>query len=168
MIRAQLRELRKRLVLSVHGSGLQVLGSPSLEMTDQPIPPAWIDEGAPQARASCAVRSADGRMMSGEWSCTAGRFTWTYYDDEFIRILAGEAFIEIEGVFRRFGPGDSVFFPLGQSARWHVPDYVHKVFFLSRPGRLVEFLRAFSIPGLRQRAPRSPEAARGAWSARGA
>jgi uncharacterized cupin superfamily protein len=120
-------------------------------MQDQPIDPAWIEEGAPHAKASEAVRSADGRITSGEWSCTAGRFSWTYYEDEVVRILEGEVFIEVDGTFRRFQPGDMIFFPLGATVRWHVPRYVRKTFFMTRPGPLVELLRTFSLRTILQR-----------------
>jgi uncharacterized cupin superfamily protein len=145
MLRELLRDLRHELVLKVHGSGSEVRANSPLELMDSPICRDWIDEGAPQARASCAIRSADGRIASGEWTCTTGRFHWTYYEDEVIRILEGEAFIEVDGAFRRFGPGDTVFFPLGQTVRWYVPKFVRKAFVLARPGNTVDFLRTFSL-----------------------
>jgi uncharacterized cupin superfamily protein len=156
MVRARLRELRQQLVLRVHGSGANVTAATALELEPQPIFPDWIDEGTPQARAAGATRSADGRITSGEWSCTAGRFRWTYYYDEVIRILSGEVFIEIDGVFRRFGPGDTIFFPMGQTVRWHVPSFAHKAFFEARPGNIVEFLRTFSVARLWRRPPPPP------------
>jgi len=154
-----MRQLRRRLVLRVHGSGTAVRGGTAPDMQDQPINPEWIEEGAPRARASEAVRSADGRITSGEWSCTTGRFSWTYYEDEVIRILEGEVFIEIDGAYRRFGPGDMIFFPLGATVRWHVPQYVRKAFFSTKPGRLVEILRTFSLGGIRLRPRASASAA---------
>jgi uncharacterized protein len=156
MIRGHLKELRRRLVLKVHGSGTRVESGPGGNLADQPIPAEWIESGTPQARASCAIKSADGRIMAGEWTCTEGRFRWRYFDDEVIRILDGEAFIEIDGTFRRYGPGDTIFFPLGQTARWHVPAFVHKAFFLSRPGQVVEFLRTAHVPGMKPAHVASP------------
>jgi uncharacterized cupin superfamily protein len=147
MLLARLRKLQTNLVLKAHGSGVRAVANWRGEMGDQPIPASWIEEGAPRARAFCSVRSADGQILSGEWDCTAGRFSWTYCEDEMVRILEGEARIEIEGVFRSFGPGDSVFFPLGQTVRWHVPNYVRKVFFIRHPNRIVDFIRAFKVPG---------------------
>jgi len=88
----------------------------------------------------------DGRIVSGEWTCTAGKFHWTYYEDEVIRILEGEAFIEIDGAFRRFGPGDTIFFPLGQTVRWHVPNFVHKTYFLAaRAAPLISYVRRICL-----------------------
>jgi uncharacterized cupin superfamily protein len=151
MLRDLLRGLRRKLVLRAHGSGREVRANGRVRMMESPICSDWIEEGAPQARASCAVRSADGRIASGEWTCTTGRFRWTYYEDEVIRILSGEAFIEVDGAFRRFGPGDTIFFPLGQTVRWHVPKFVHKAFVLSRPSAAVDFLRTFSLRRLLKR-----------------
>jgi uncharacterized cupin superfamily protein len=145
MLREQLRELRRALVLKVHGSGLAVAASPAGELTDLPIDPSWIDEGSPRARAYVAVSAADHSITSGEWECTAGRFHWTYYEDEMIRILEGQALIEVDGAFRTCGPGDTIFFPLGQTVRWQVPNYVRKAFFLRKPSLLVEFLRSFQL-----------------------
>jgi uncharacterized cupin superfamily protein len=141
----RLKELRRKLVLKVHGSGSQVRGMNGMALKDQAICPEWIEEGDPQARAGEAVRSEDGRITAGEWTCTAGRFRWTYYHDEVIRILDGEVFLEIDGEHRRFGPGDTIFFPMGQTVRWHVPRYVHKFFFEARPSQVVEILRTFTL-----------------------
>lgn len=116
-------------------------------MTDQPIDPSWIDEGQPRARGATQVSSADGTIHSGEWECTAGRFRWTYYEDEMVHILEGEASIEVDGVMRSIGPGDAVFFPLGQTVRWHVPKYIRKVFFLRHPNKVVNFMRTFKVLG---------------------
>jgi uncharacterized cupin superfamily protein len=141
MLGERLRKLRTDLMVKAHGSGDQVVANSRGEMEDQPIPDSWIEEGAPRARSFCSVRSADGQILSGEWECTAGRFTWRYFEDEMVRILEGEARLEIDGVFRSVGPGDSVFFPLGQTVRWHVPNYVRKVFFIRHPNRMVDFIR---------------------------
>jgi len=146
-MRERLRQLRRTLVLKVHGSGSNVATSPPQPLEDEPINPEWIDEGAPKARGNCPIRSEDETIASGEWECTAGRFRWTYYSDEIIRILEGEALIEVDGSFRQIGPGDTVFFPLGQTVRWIVPKYVHKVFFKRRPSKVVEIMRSFKIPG---------------------
>ncbi len=121
--------------------------SPPKEFTDQPINPEWIEEGQPRARGFVAVSSEDNSLHSGQWECTAGRFRWTYHEDEMIHIIEGQAFIEIDGVMRACGPGDTVFFPLGQSVRWFVPKYVRKVFFIRNPGKLVETLRSVKILG---------------------
>lgn len=146
-LRARLKEFRQGLVKKAHGSGSRILAGLRGEMQEQPLLPETIIEGSPRARGYCAMTSPDGTLFSGEWECTAGSFSWSYHDDELIRVLEGEAFIEIDGEFKRFGPGDTVFFPMGGSARWRVPKYVRKVFFIRHPGRAVELLRDFKMPG---------------------
>lgn len=133
--------------MRVHGSGSHVATSPRRELGDQPINPTWIDEGQPRARGATQVSSTDGTIHSGEWECTAGRFRWTYYEDEMVHVLEGEAFIEVEGAMRSIGPGDAVFFPLGQTVRWHVPKYIRKIFFIRHPNKVVNVLRTFKVLG---------------------
>lgn len=145
--RERLRHLRRQFVLKVHNSGSNVSASSAKELRDEPINPEWIEEGQPKARAAVAVSSADGTLHAGEWDCTAGRFRWIYNEDEMIHILEGQAFIEVDGAPRPCGPGDSIFFPMGQSVRWHVPTYVRKLFFIRKPGRMVEALRTVKILG---------------------
>jgi uncharacterized cupin superfamily protein len=145
MLRQWLKEARRELVLEAHGTGRKVVLGPRKELVDQPLTPAAIEGGEPRPRGYCAVSSADGGMHAGEWECNAGRFRWTYHEDEFIRILEGAAEIEIDGTFRKIGPGDTVFFPMGQVVRWHVPVYIRKTFFISHPGRVVQFLRTFKV-----------------------
>jgi uncharacterized cupin superfamily protein len=147
MLRERLRSIRRDLVLRVHGSGSSVATSSRRELTDQPIDPSWIDEGQPRARGATQVSSVDGTIHSGEWECTAGRFRWTYYEDEMVHILEGEAFIEVDGAMRSIGPGDAVFFPLGQTVRWHVPKYIRKIFFIRHPSKVVNVMRTFKVLG---------------------
>jgi uncharacterized cupin superfamily protein len=147
MLRQRLRDLRKHVVLRVHGSGTRVAITSRTELTDQPLDPTWIDEGQPRTRGTVQVRSDDGTIQSGEWDCSAGRFRWTYYEDEMVHILEGQAFIEVDGKMRSIETGDWVFFPLGRTVRWHVPQYVRKVFFIRHPNKVVNLLRTFKILG---------------------
>lgn len=144
LVRSRLKKWRTKLVVMAHGSGVRILTGPAGPLVEHSLE---ITEGAPRARTHCALQTPDGTLFTGEWDCSAGAFTWRYQEDEIIRILEGEAFIEIDGEFRRFGPGDTIFFPLGQSARWRVPKYVRKVFFIRHPGRAVRLLRTFKMPG---------------------
>jgi len=144
VLRAHLKKWRTKLVMTAHGSGARILSAPPGPLEEHPLD---VTAGAPRARTCCALQTPDGKVFTGEWDCSAGSFTWRYNEDELIRILEGEAFIEIDGEFRRFGPGDTIFFPLGQSARWRVPKYVRKVFFIRHPGRAVQLLRTLKMPG---------------------
>ena len=82
-----------------------------------------------RARKRLAV-SADGTSSIMAWSCTTGRFNWHYHVDETLHIISGEVFVTDEnGLSRRLGPGDMVFFPAGSSSVWHVTKDVRKLAF---------------------------------------
>ena len=99
------------------------------ELPDMPIEPSWILEGEPQARGTILLQSADKRVSSGLWSCTAGRFQWTFSWDEFVHVLEGEATITDEaGNTLTLQAGESAHFPLGLKTEWHVPNFVKKTF----------------------------------------
>jgi len=98
------------------------------DLAPSPICPAWIIEGAPQARAKRLAESADGTSCVVAWSCTAGRFEWRYGVDEMLHIISGEVFVTDENSeVRRLGPGDMAFFPAGSRSVWHVTKEVRKL-----------------------------------------
>ena len=118
-----------------------------VELTDAPIAPHWITEGAPQARAAQLAMTADGTSMVMAWSCTAGRFTWNYAIDETLHVISGEAFVtDDKGEVRRLGPGDMVFFPAGSRSNWHIPHEIRKIAFCrhSMPKPLGIMLRTWN------------------------
>ena len=99
-----------------------------VELAPSPIPPHWITEGTPLAKAKRLGTSADGASAIIVWSCTPGRFTWHYTVDEMVHIISGEISVTDEkGQSRRLGPGDMVFFPAGSVSRWHVIEEVRKL-----------------------------------------
>jgi len=104
------------------------------ELPPMPITPAWILEGAPTARGTILLQSADKLVSSGLWSCTAGRFRWEFSWDEFIHVLEGEVTIrDASGKSIRLAAGDMAHFPRGLVTEWHVPNYVRKFFTLRTP-----------------------------------
>jgi hypothetical protein len=99
-----------------------------VELTAAPIPSYWIVEGSPQARSRRLSTSADGTSAIIAWSCTPGRFHWHYTCDEISHVISGEVFLtDQNGVSRRVGPGDMVYFPAGSSMLWHVTREIRKV-----------------------------------------
>jgi len=62
-----------------------------VELAPNPINPAWIIEGNPQARAKRLAESADGTSSVMAWSCTPGRFEWHYAVDETVHIISFRA-----------------------------------------------------------------------------
>lgn len=98
------------------------------------INPNWILEGNPIARNKLLSQSADGTATSYIWDCTAGRFNWFYDVDETIYVIEGGVVVkEAAGVARRLSAGDTIFFPAGTRAEWHVENYIRKVAFLRAP-----------------------------------
>ncbi len=131
-----LRDLWSQL----RGGRMQMSGE-SPELKADPINPAWVTDGAPVARAAVLTESADGRMRSGIWECTAGRFDWHFAFDETVQILEGEVHVESNGRLIVLTPGSQAYFPFGLSTRWYVPKYVKKAFTHRVPGRLMRAAR---------------------------
>jgi len=108
---------------------IQVATKLTSELPDMPIEPSWILEGSPRARGKVLLQSADRKVSSGLWDCSAGRFQWTFGWDEFVHILEGEVTISQQGgPTLTLKPGDVAHFPVGLKTEWLVPKYVRKVF----------------------------------------
>jgi uncharacterized cupin superfamily protein len=99
-----------------------------------PIRPDWVIEGKPVSRNKLLSYSADGNSSTMMWDCTAGRFNWYYDIDETLYVIEGSVNIkDPAGVIHRVTVGDTVFFPAGSHAEWHVESYIRKVAFLRTP-----------------------------------
>ncbi len=113
---------------------IQTAAATAGDLPDMPIQPEWILDGTPEARGTVLIQSADKLVSHGLWSCTAGRFNWTFSWDEFVYILEGEVTIREEGgATHTLGAGDSAHFPIGLKTEWSVPRFVKKVFTLRTP-----------------------------------
>jgi uncharacterized protein len=110
-------------------------------LESMPVPPTWIVEGQPVARAVTLTESLDKRYRSGVWECTAGTFDWHFALDEIVHILEGEVFIDYDTTRLHLRPGDVAHFPAGTSTRWHVPLRVRKFFTHREPHRFERVLR---------------------------
>ncbi len=108
---------------------IQFAARGSGDLPEMPIDPTWILEGLPIARGAVLIQSADKKVSTGLWECTAGRFRWTFAWDEFVHILEGEVSIQQEnGPALTLRPGDTAHFPVGLTTEWLVPLHVRKVF----------------------------------------
>jgi len=105
-----------------------------LALNPSPIHPEWVIEGNPIARNKVLSSSADGTASTLIWDCTAGRFNWFYDVDETIYVIEGGVVIrDAGGAARRLSAGDTIFFPAGARAEWHVEDYIRKIAFCRVP-----------------------------------
>jgi hypothetical protein len=103
------------------------------ELRSAPICPDWVISGSPQAYINEFAKSLDKTLTFIAWDCSAGVFDWHYDDDEMLVVIEGEAFLTGEdGVERRIGPGDTVYFPTGSSCHWRVPNRVRKIAFMRK------------------------------------
>ncbi len=98
-----------------------------------PIPPSWIKEGAPFARATTLTESPDKLLTSGVWDCTAGTFRWINERDEIVHIVEGEARVGDGSTTHVLVPGSVAYLPAGLETTWEVPSYVKKAFILRTP-----------------------------------
>src|SRR3989442_6409219 len=104
-----------------------IAAAASADLDAAPISRDWVLDGKPETRSKELARSHDRTSYVTVWDCTAGRFDWHYNKDETLVVISGEAFISDEnGVERRIGPGDVVFFQAGTSAAWRVPNHIKK------------------------------------------
>ena len=98
-----------------------------------PLPPSWIQQGTPFARAATLTESPDTLLTSGVWDCTAGTFRWCNERDEIVHIVEGEVRIRDGSTTHVLVPGSVAYFPAGLETTWEVPTYVKKAFILRTP-----------------------------------
>jgi hypothetical protein len=127
---------------SRHANPLFIAGRPEeVPMSEAPINPDWIVGGMPVARAGLHSPSIDGRASTHVWDCTAGRFWWTFGDDETVVILEGEVRVTTaDGETRTLKQGDIAYFAGGTRALWEIDSYVRKIAFCRQvitPARLL-------------------------------
>jgi len=113
---------------------ITVISSDHIAFKPAPIPADWVLSGNPVAHNSVQFLSKDKLQMTLFWHCTAGSFRWHYDEDETIQVLEGGMTLCFDdGVTRRCGPGDLVFFPAGTSCVWIIEHEVKKLAFFREP-----------------------------------
>jgi uncharacterized cupin superfamily protein len=109
-------------------------GNAQVNLNPSPIYRDWILEGNPVARNKVLSSSADGTASTLIWDCTAGRFNWFYDVDETVYVIEGGVVVkDVAGTARRLSAGDTIFFPAGARAEWHVEEYIRKIAFCRAP-----------------------------------
>src|SRR5258706_13052563 len=97
------------------------LGVGQVDLNPSPIEPSWVLEGNPIARNKVLSSSADGTASTLSWDCSSGRVNWFYDVDETIYVIEGGVVVkDVTGTARRLNAGDTIFFPAGTLAEWHV------------------------------------------------
>jgi len=110
------------------------LGRDDLESV--PITPADVLAGDPVARGTRLSDSADGRLSTNIWDCTAGTFRWHFSVDEIIHVLDGHVRVhDQDGGVHELRAGDVAHFPLGTTTVWEIDEYVRKLAILRSPSR---------------------------------
>ena len=110
------------------------LGASRADLMPSPIRANWVLEGNPIARNQLLSVSADGNARSYIWDCTAGRFNWFYEADETVYVIEGGVVLKDRaGAARRLCAGDTIFFPAGAQAEWHVENYIRKFALIRTP-----------------------------------
>jgi len=118
------------------GAGIQKFNWAYDALLPGPLDPSCIEAGSPVARVATVTRSADKRLSSGLWECSAGKFRVTYWVDEVILILDGAVTVREDGGGDAYTlrPGDAAHFPIGLVTHWDVPRFVRKFFVVRAPG----------------------------------
>ena len=95
-------------------------------------PPLGEPLDGPMATAGLQLwQSADGRVRTGLWSCTEGRFRTAFGDDEgeFVWVVSGSlTCAEDGGPTTELVPGNAMLFPPGWSGEWQISGTLRKVF----------------------------------------
>ncbi|AHV91189.1 cupin domain protein [Bordetella holmesii 30539] len=90
-------------------------------------------EGNTEFRTVNAFEANEGRVLSGIWESTAGKFrsdTTGYI--EFGYILEGQArLVDPDGTVHELRPGDPFIMPQGYKGHWEVDTFVKKVYFIT-------------------------------------
>jgi uncharacterized cupin superfamily protein len=109
-------------------------GTGNVTLAPAAINPNWILEGNPIARNKLLSKSADGAASSYIWDCTAGRFNWFYRAEETVYVIEGGVVVkDMAGAICRLSAGDTIIFPAGACAEWHVEDYIRKFALIRTP-----------------------------------
>ena len=114
---------------------IQFAGKLPTPIDEVPLPDADVICTKPVQRGYTAT--VDGDMSSGSWSSEGGEFHWTYYVDETVYIIKGEAMILEHGTHAvvHVEAGDVVHFKKGARALWNVENYIEKFWVIRAPKR---------------------------------
>lgn len=91
--------------------------------------PDRVVEGDPQHESQTFFTSEDGKMFSGSWTSTPGKWHAFADKDEYCHIISGKcALISEDGNRWEFGPGASFMIPNGFRGYWEIIETTTKHF----------------------------------------
>ncbi len=106
-------------------------------LTAYDVDPTWVSSGKPVFKTTETSRSADGKTVSGLWSCEGPTtFEWRYDVDETIHVLEGEAEVEYLGHKVTLRSGDVYTFHTGTRAKWQVKGFIKKSWAVHTPNAI--------------------------------
>ena len=97
--------------------------------------PGWVAvAGKPTMKTAVQHTSADGKVLSGTWLATPGKYHATYSDYEFVHMIAGRIIITPDGGEPvEVGPGDAFVVESDFKGTWEILEAVTKHFVVA-PG----------------------------------
>jgi uncharacterized cupin superfamily protein len=112
-------------------SGVRVVNILDAPLQPDPLEPAQLVDGDPVTSDHVLRESADGRAISGVWSCTPGVFSDVEVDETFV-VVAGHATIAVvDGPSFDVGPGDLCTLEAGTRTVWTVHEELVKGYHLA-------------------------------------
>ena len=88
-------------------------------------------EGDQEEATAVLWTSPDGKMETGIWECTPGKFERVLPNAEVMHILTGACiFTPTGGEPLHIQAGDTLFFPAHTTGVWHITETLRKVFFI--------------------------------------
>ncbi|WP_276121792.1 cupin domain-containing protein [Pararhizobium qamdonense] len=93
-------------------------------------------EGNQEEAAVALWTSADGKMETGVWECTPGRFTADRSQNaEICHILAGRVTLHnTDGTAKEIGAGEMFVLPLGWRGEWTIHEQTRKIYTMVAAG----------------------------------
>lgn len=98
-----------------------------VEWTDVPV--EKVLSGKPKSALKILYTSASGDFTTGIYECTAGKWTTTYSEDEFITLIEGHLRLtHDDGTVNEYKAPDSFVIPSGFSGIWEPLTHIRKFF----------------------------------------
>ena len=102
---------------------------PAAQFEPGPRPPAVENAPSPQLSSKQAFASPDGKVTTGTWEATPGRFARAVVDAEFSHFISGRAtFVTEDGQTFEFRAGDAAYFPPRTRGIWTIHETLRKAY----------------------------------------